>query len=630
MLRKGLEALLPAWAGASVVAGVDFFLSATWGTLAGRPELLGSGWVGTWLATLMAVIIWVLLRRGLTSSRKQFFWIGCVVAGLPLLVGLDFPFWLALLLASSACTLLFALRAAPRLPAPSTLACKLIIVITGTWTLATPWLAMQGEHPQEWSASSGPKAPTGSPDIILVSIDTCRADSVFGPDSATTPTLDRLRTEGLYSSFALSGSNQTIPGHLEMLTGLDAMSHGVRENRERPPAKHTLLAERMQAAGWETFGVVSNPLMGAEFGWTRGFDAFDDTLVLRGRLRPIHEELLNHGWTGWILGRKWSRRALSWVYADYRAVAARNHSTAQAVVDIASTQIDALTKQENPFFLFLHFMDPHSPYEAPAAQRTARSNLAKKKVPKRFLPAQGDRVIGSMLIDTEKALLNEDSGAMAAVDWYHSLYLEEVAEVDRALSQLIEKLEANERPTIVLVTGDHGEHFGEQGWMRHANTLLEPNLRVPFILWAPGKVRPGTIEGVPHLTDVVPTLLALAGIPLLESFDGRPVHLGAMPNRIHVATDQDEVAVRWNDLKWTGEWSTADQIEQAPSTVRLIHLQEDPSEMLNLAEDIVPRNLAEKISQTIARDAHSGLTTDKPPSITHEALLEELGYAGDD
>ncbi len=622
MLRIGLKKLIPACAGAGLLAGVDFFLPWTWGPLAGRAELLGIGWAATWLTTLAVLFAWSLLRRGQPISRAAAFWLGVALAEFPLLVGLGIPLWAATPLFLGG--LWWHLR--DPLPAPSRTLCTFALAGMVAWVLATPWLAIQGEHPSQWKPSPGPAVPEGSPDVVLVSIDTCRADAVFGPLSASTPLLDRLRAEGLASPWALSGSNQTLPGHMGMLTGLDAMSHGLRENREMPSTHHQLLAERMQKAGWATFGVVSNPLMGAEFGWTRGFDAFDDSLVLRGRLRPIHHGFLEHGWAGWIFGPKWTRRALSWTYADPRSSAQEGLSTASAVVGIALEQVELMAEQEAPFFLFLHFMDPHSPYEAPAASRTRRSKDARHGVASRFLPAEGDRVVGAMLIELEAALKKGDEDAESALEWYRSLYLEEIAEVDRALVGLMEKLESGGRPTIVLVTGDHGEHFGEQGWMRHANTLLEPNLRVPFILWAPGRVKPGAIQGVPHLADVVPTLLALAGIPLPENLDGRPVHLGPLPTRPHVATDEDQIAVRWQGWKWTGNWTGG-----TPASTRLVNLDEDPGEDVNRVEGSkVPLELAEKISTAVSRDQHSSLFTGGGgPSAAHQALLEELGYAGD-
>jgi arylsulfatase A-like enzyme/Flp pilus assembly protein TadD len=282
-------------------------------------------------------------------------------------------------------------------------------------------------------------APNPDRNILLVTIDTLRADAVgaYG-GRAPTPNLDALAARGARFDFAHAHAVVTLASHASILTGRYPYEHGIRDNTgyrlaSREPTAATLL----KARGFATGAFVGGFPLDRRFGLTPGFDAYDDRMTRTGP-------------TGEIADRE--RRA-------------------DEVVKAALAWIDA---QPGKWFAWVHVYDPHEPYEAPAGYGSGNASDA---------------------------------------------YAAEVAWTDAALGPLFDRLRTQTRPTLVVVTSDHGESLGEHGERTHSLFAYEATLKVPLIVAETDPARrdqkgAGRVISSPaRHVDLLPTLLASAAAP---------------------------------------------------------------------------------------------------------------------
>jgi arylsulfatase len=317
-------------------------------------------------------------------------------------------------------------------------------------------------------------------DVLLVTVDTLRADHVgaYGFPERTTPEIDRLAARGALFETAIAASSLTAPSHASILTSRFAREHsiGPRNDRTRLEGAPTL-AERFRAAGYATAAFVSNAVLARRIGLDRGFGRYDDELPEVERNRPAFSERSAEPTT---------RRAIAWLEAPRR----------------------------EPFFLWVHYQDPHGPYTPPAglAERFAGASLA---APGPLPTLAGHAGPGG--IPAYQAL---DGVAEPAA--YAGRYAGEVAWTDRWIGRLVEAAEraSGPRGLVLLLTADHGESLGEGGyWFQHGHATSPELARVPFVVLAPGVAPSRRRESVGHV-DVMPTLLELAGLPPPEGASG--------------------------------------------------------------------------------------------------------------
>jgi len=322
-----------------------------------------------------------------------------------------------------------------------------------------------------------------TPNVLLVSVDTLRADAlgVYGGPVAT-PTFDRLAAEGVVFERAYAPASATAPSHATLFTGQEPARHGVLRNGESLAADAMPLALRFRAAGFATAGFASSFVLDPRFGWNTGFDHFDAAISATGstmKQKPYP-------------GAFWSAERFDGF--DRRATA-----TNDAV-------LRWIEGAREPFFLFVHYFDPHGPYVPPAVfgERTAEIRV----------PLDGRELPGVAPAQLEKLIRR-----------YHG----EVLYVDDALAAVTDALaRKSERPSVIAVTADHGEGLGQHRWLEHAVHLYEEQVRVPLILHAPELLPAGRrIETPVALADVAPTLLELAGIPADGEIDGRSLAAAA-------------------------------------------------------------------------------------------------------
>lgn len=310
-------------------------------------------------------------------------------------------------------------------------------------------------------AACGP-LPAGDPsrpDIVLVSIDSLRADhlSSYGYSRDTTPGLDALANDGLRFTQARSASPWTLPSHMTMLTGLWPMDHQVIEDDLALSPEVPQIQSALQGAGWATGGFVSTIYVSGAYGFSRGFSTFSDYAI-------SEKDNLYHS-----------------VRVD-------------KLVDDTITWM----KEQNgkPAFVFLHIYDVHYPYFPPPPWD--------EKYDKAGTPAE-------LRYKNYKYYLKHP---ISGRRMKHQIaqYDESLAWVDAELARLRSAWTRSGRPATWIITSDHGEELGERGSWGHAHTLNAEALDIPLIVSGPG-IPPAVRQELVGTIDVAPTIAAIAGVP---------------------------------------------------------------------------------------------------------------------
>ena len=321
----------------------------------------------------------------------------------------------------------------------------------------------------------------GELSLLIVTLDTTRADRLgaYGFEAIETPHLDRLAREGVLFENAQSVAPLTLPAHSSMFTGQFPPAHGVRDNGGfYLGEEHVVLAELLRDAGLRTGGFIGSFVLDGKWGISQGFDTYFDDFDLRKTQSVSLGEI---------------------------------ERPASEVADAAIAWLDEAPDAR--FFSWVHFYDPHSPYEPP------------EPFASRF---EGRPYVG------------------------------EIAYTDSQVGRLLEWLDRNDRTrdTVVIVIGDHGESLGEHGESGHGFFIYEGAVRVPFILRAPYETMQGRrVDAVVRAVDVMPTALDLLGLDGREGIAGAtlaPLLTGA-ERSLRLAAYSEAVYPRyhygWSDLR---------------------------------------------------------------------------------
>jgi len=347
-----------------------------------------------------------------------------------------------------------------------------------------------------------PDEPPPRFNLLLVSIDTLRADhlSVFGYGRPTSPELDRLAAEGLVFERASTPRAKTTPALASLFTGLYPHEHGVRDLLTPIDARHGLLAESFARAGYQCAAIVGNyVLLERHCGFARGFEHYVETLSSRRGVPP--HDAPQRG------ARSMTRAALAAL--DLEAPGrldedGRAFAPAQRLLD-----------PQRPWFLWLHYMDPHGSYEPPPAQDIFRSESARWIDPETPAGAQRRRRVAEYNVPERARDEHGRFDAAAVIDLYDG----EIRGVDFELGRLLERLRqrGDLARTWVVLTSDHGESLGEQDdWFEHGFYAYESTCRVPLIVRPPDALAdrpaPGRRTGAISLADLGPTLAQWLGV----------------------------------------------------------------------------------------------------------------------
>ena len=433
------------------------------------------------------------------------------------------------------------------------------------------------------------------PDVVLVVVDTLRADHVgcYGYPRPTTPNVDGLAAESTRWEVALSSAPWTGASVSTLFTGLHGSSHGlltcsaplgadVLPTDFLAPGNVTL-AESLAAAGYRTAGVSSNPWLRECYGYAQGFESFDE-------LPP--------------------------------------KAAAAPVTDRAIARYEELVHSGSPLFLYVHYMDAHGPYEPDPPYDTM------------FRGGEERLLTDAQWVEVEPYLRH---GVNRNLSDYVDRYDGGIRQCDEQIGRLLGALDPRLLGRVVVVTADHGEEFFEHGRAGHGYTLFEEMVNVPLVIRVPGRapalVRAPEFAG---LVDLAPTLLELAGVEVApDRFDGRDLFDSAAPPDAAWAENHTKgrrfVSLRRADSKALfvlGEASAT-----AFTSSKLIgwfDLGMDPREAKDLKAFVPPEvaradvhALGEWADRCGARRAlvTCGFTPpERPAAEPDKAALEKLGY----
>lgn len=288
-----------------------------------------------------------------------------------------------------------------------------------------------------WFFRRARPATRGTPNVILISIDTCRADhlSCYGDSRNTTPHMDAFAREGMLFTNVISPVPITLPAHSSMLTGTNPPYHGAHDNIAYQLAESNVtLAEALREHGYETAAFVASFVLDPRFGISQGFETYDAQF----HSKPGVQRFLSQRPAGAV-----NRVVTTWLGEE----------------------------PAQPFFLFVHYYDPHYPYTPP-----------------------------------------EPFASQFADD----LYTGEIAYVDSCIGELLGTLGrlAPYDSALIIITGDHGEGLGDHSETRHGYFIYHTTTKVPLIVKFPERREPNRVDEVVGLVDIVPTILEYVGAPI--------------------------------------------------------------------------------------------------------------------
>jgi len=316
-----------------------------------------------------------------------------------------------------------------------------------------------------------------SRNIVVITLDTTRADRLgsYGNRDGLTPNADAVAAEANVFEHCVAPMGTTSPSHATLFTGLNPTEHAVRSNRDRLPDSIPTLAAELQKAGYTTGAFVSLRSMIQTAGLDRGFDHVD-------RFEP----------------KPGGKRGLTSLVREGAATLASAQSWFESV------------KQEGrqPFFAWLHYYEPHSPYVPSPYSREMLKDYRGK-----FADGVGVMVFGNgRWMDSE-----QETRALGV------LYDGRVQVADQLVGELLEGLRELYLldDAIVVITADHGQALGDHGLPGHGRGMWQSILEVPCLIWDGRDRRPYRISERVGLIDLTPTLLELAGLPALPNVSGR-------------------------------------------------------------------------------------------------------------
>jgi choline-sulfatase len=418
---------------------------------------------------------------------------------------------------------------------------------------------------------SGACGQDGTPrpkNLLILCVDTLRADELgaYGKAPSVTPALDRLASESVVFERAHTAASWTLPSIGSVFTSFFPSTTGLWNFDSRLADGFPTLAERFQAAGFDTYGIASHDYFKAKYGLLQGFDGFDSELA-----HPRSEA----GWVP-VTSPQVSLKAVQWL------------------------ERRAQSGDAKPWFLFVHFFDPHVPY-----------------------------------LDHEAARLDD------ATRGERERYRSEIAFTDRHVGAVLEKLERAglARDTAVLFFSDHGESFLEHGKIeKHSYGLYEEELRVPLVLRVPG-VAPRRVAEFVRTVDLLPTLLALfglddehggerEGVSLVPLLTGQPAAIPPQLSEIRLKDEHHANALV------RGRYKLYEDV--SGKRFGLFDLETDPREEHDLSSEqpALRAELEAELRTAIhaAEAKGQGFGTAGKVELSPDELrhLEDLGYGGAD
>ena len=381
----------------------------------------------------------------------------------------------------------------------------------------------------------------GFPNIVLYLIDTLRSDRLgcYGYPRPVSPRIDAFAQQAVLFERVVAQSSWTRASMASVFTGRWPPAHGTNGRRDRLRGDLEILPQRLRAAGYRTAAFVTNPNVSSTFGFDRGFDHF------------------------FYLGKE-----------------AGSDVVHQAVAEWLADR-----SQQTPFFLWIHTLDPHAPYDSPEAFRRRLAPGIDADAGRRSLTVLDDLQAGRRQLDA--TLLSQ----------LEALYDAAVAYNDYSFGVLLDELEGHGLldGALVILLSDHGDEFHEHGNWQHGRALHAESIGVPLIVKPPAAAGGSRVAQPVRQIDVLPTVLDLLGLPPAAGVEGRsllPLIAGAPADPAPGMT-AGEPPPAFSYLHLDGQarvsvvdrgWKLIQRFEHGELTrPRLYHVAEDPGETRELA-----------------------------------------------
>ncbi len=400
--------------------------------------------------------------------------------------------------------------------------------------------------------------------ILFITLDTTRADHLgcYGYDRAETPNMDRLAETGILFKNATCQVPFTLPSHASMFTGTYPFYHGVRDNGGfYLEQESTTLAEVLKVHGMATSAFVGAFVVDSRWGLDQGidyyYDNFDFTKYKRISLDSVQRD-----------GGEVTEAFFEWFEENY----------------------------QKKFFSWIHFYDPHTPYEPPEPYKTRFSK------------------------------------------WKWGLYDGEIAYVDELIGKVLDKLIEKDvlKKTLIVIVGDHGESLGQHKENAHGFFIYDAAISVPLIIHLPSQnLKAKKVNTRVETIDIMPTLLQILGLPLPSEVQGKsllPLILDKHSNQERFAyseTYYPRYHFGWSELK--SIQNSRYKYIQAPRP-ELYDIVNDPNELTNIyrQEIKIGKQFEEKLNSLLEKMSAEGIEERGPQKLDEEAMekLMALGYVG--
>jgi arylsulfatase A-like enzyme len=453
-------------------------------------------------------------------------------------------------------------------------------------TLVAGLITLAPEAHAAPAAAPASPAATSRPNVVIVLMDALRADAlgVYGNARKPSPNIDAWAAGASRWQTTVSQNAWTVPCVASLMTGLDPQAHRVlryqgtqRVEMDTLSLSHDTLAEQFKAAGYTTGALLKSVVIDSSRGFSQGFDTY-----------RVVEPKKDQAWG----------------------------ESAKHLTDAALGFLDQEAGKGKPFFLYLHYMDSHSPYKAPEPWYSKYKGTYTGPFDGAHAPIE--QAIKSGNIPT-------------AADWAHlkALYDGELAYFDSQLQRVFDAIAAKglASNTIVVLTADHGEAFWEHGVVFHGN-LYQENIHIPMIVRGPG-IKPGVLGRYTQAIDLAPTLADLAGVPKGKNWMGTSQ---AGPMRQGGNAAPQVVYTEYIEQRMVIDGATGMKLIVNDGPVKLYDLAKDPGEKTNLAAsrpDEVKR-LRALLDARYARGRALGQATPAEATRTlsqdEVEMLKELGY----
>lgn len=438
--------------------------------------------------------------------------------------------------------------------------------------------------------------------ILLIVVDTMAVDylGAYNPNRSATPNIDKLATRGVLFERAYSPAPWTKPAVSSIFTGVFPSVHGVRSINDKLPHEFETLAERLKHHGFKTGGVVSHTLISPEMGYAQGFDTYD-IISYKGNIHNV------------VSSAKVTEMGIEWL---------KNHIVG------GSSKVDS---DQNTFFLFLHYFDPHNNYFH--HKKFDRTSWYK-----------GDLKPGMDIRELRKKIPNMSSDD---IKYLKGLYEEEIAYTDYEIGKFLDYFETLEqaKDTLIIFTVDHGEEFLERNTIGHSNTLYDELIKVPLIFVPPTqggsssdkKFVVDRIKDPVSTMDIMPTVLDLLNEKPKSKFNGV-----SLKDLLYGGARQSAGNV-FSEVDFKSSYIKANKISLVRDNLKLIldkptgnfelyDLLQDPAEKKNLFEEFKEseevRSLLLLIKAYEDDFQKGGVQETKPLERSPEELeqLKSLGY----